>query len=153
MEPKVIPGGLAVDNRGQLAYLNEMPFTVKRMYQVKNHLHGFIRAWHGHNQEMKMLFVTQGAALVQAISIPKLVSHAERANFYFSGKDLHQFVLSAAKPQALVIPGGYFNGFRTLTQDTSVMFFSNKTLEESEGDDIRRSWDALGSDIWDIEYR
>jgi hypothetical protein len=48
MEPKLIPGGMVVDDRGWLSYINSMPFRkVKRIYMVGAHKQGFVRAWHG----------------------------------------------------------------------------------------------------------
>ena len=48
-------GGIAVDDRGQLRFVNDFNFAnVKRFYQVENHRQGFIRAWHGHKKKVNM---------------------------------------------------------------------------------------------------
>ena len=63
-EPKIISGGLAVDDRGVVSFINDFNFSnVKRFYQVENHRQGFIRAWHGHKKEGKYVYVCQGSAL------------------------------------------------------------------------------------------
>lgn len=135
---KLIDGGIAVDDRGQLSFVNDFDFkNVKRFYMVENHKKGFIRAWHGHKKEGKYVFVSNGAILIGAVNLET--------------NEINRFVLSSSKPQVLYIPAGYANGFMNLQDDTKVMFFSTSTLEESMGDDIRFEYDKW--DIWNIESR
>ena len=144
-EIRIIKGDIAVDDRGELAFVNDFDFkNVKRFYQVKNHKQGFIRAWHGHNNESKYVMAVKGSALVGAVKID---------DFDSPSPDLKpsRFILSDRKPQVLYIPGGYANGFMSLSEDLILMFFSTSTLEESKNDDFRypsRFWD-----IWNIEER
>ena len=146
--PFLITGNLATDDRGILRFVNEFNFeNVKRFYMVENHAVGFIRAWHAHRHEAKYVFVVDGAALVAAVrvSVDEHVLSIEVA-------DLTRYVLSAAKPSVLYIPPGFANGFKTLTADTKVMFFSTATIEESLNDDIR--WPASYlREVWDAEER
>jgi len=51
----------------------------------------------------------------------------------------------------LCVPPGYANGFKTLEDNTIIMFYSTSTLEESKGDDYRFDWDKW--DIWQEDYR
>lgn len=143
MIPIIVEGGLAVDDRGKLSFIN-CELNVKRFYIVSNHKSHFIRAWHGHKKEAKYVTVVQGSALVGAIEID---------NWNNPSKDLkiHRFILSANKPSVLYIPAGYANGFMNLTQDTKIMFLSTSTLEESKGDDFR--FDSRYWDCWKIEER
>ena len=135
---KLINGGVAVDDRGQLSFVNDFDFKdVKRFYMVENHELGFIRAWHGHEKEGKYVYVSNGAILIGAVNL--------------NTELVDRFVLSSSKPQVLYIPPGYANGFMNLQDNTKVIFFSTSTLEESIGDDIRFEWDKW--DIWDIERR
>ena len=63
MEDNIIllNGGLAVDDRGQVSFVNDFHFeNVKRFYMVSNHKQGFIRAWHGHKNESKYVSVVSG---------------------------------------------------------------------------------------------
>lgn len=140
-----IPGGKAFDDRGSLAFINDLDLSqFKRFYVVENHSMGFVRAWHGHKQESKAVVVVSGSALVAAVKID---------NFDSPSKDLsvERTVLSAEKPGALLIPAGYANGFMTLTEGAKVMFFSTSSLEESAGDDFR--FDARYWNPWQIEER
>lgn len=139
MEPRIIQAGLAVDDRGQVTFANDFDFSdVKRFYMVENHSRGFIRAWHGHEREGKYVLVVQGTALVGVVPLNR-------------SKPAKKFVLSSRKPQILFIPPGNYNGFKTLEENTKVMFFSTSTLDESTGDDIREF--AFEWNIWDEDYR
>jgi len=126
----VIDGDLKVDDRGTVTFVNDFDFKdVKRFYMVSNHSKGFVRAWHGHKKEGKYAFVTKGAI---KLAVVKMEDEKIAA--------IH--ILSSGKPQILFIPPGYYNGFKTLTDDTQVMFFSTSTLEETEGDDYRKPADS-----------
>jgi dTDP-4-dehydrorhamnose 3,5-epimerase len=64
---------------------------------------------------------------------------------------VHRFVLSADKPAILHIPEGYANGFKSLTADTQIFFFSTATIEQAREDDVR--YDARYWNIWDVVER
>lgn len=145
LEPKIIEGGLAVDDRGQVTFVNDFDFSdVKRFYMVSNHKAGFIRAWHAHKKEAKYILVVKGVAVVGAVKID---------DWDEPSKDVaaNRYVLSEKKPTILYIPAGYANGFMSLTKDLQIIFFSTSTLSESLNDDIR--YDAQYWDIWFIEER
>jgi len=144
IKPELIEGGIAVDDRGELRFINSLDLNIKRFYIVSNHKSHFIRAWHGHKKEAKYVTVIQGAALIGAVEID---------NWDLPSLDLKvsTFILSANKPSILYIPSGYANGFMNLTQDTKLLFLSLSTLEESKGDDFR--FDSHYWDIWNIKER
>ena len=145
LEPVLIQGGLAVDDRGEVGFVNGFDFTgVKRFYTVRNHRSGFVRAWHAHRREAKYVTVTSGAALIGAVR----VDDWDRPS---TSLPVIRHVLSAAQPKVLYIPAGYANGFMSLTDGARLMFFSTSTLEESAGDDIR--FDARYWDVWTVEER
>lgn len=135
---KTITGGLSIDDRGSLRFINDFNFEgVKRFYQVENHGIGFVRAWHGHKIESKYVYVSRGSALIGAVRL--------------NGSGPERFVLSSDKPSVLFIPSGYANGAMNLTEDCIIQYFSTSTLEESKGDDIRYPSDKWN--IWNIERR
>lgn len=144
-EPTIVNGGIAVDDRGELVFANELLLNrFKRFYLIKNHAPQFVRAWHGHKKEGKGIFVLQGAAIVGAVEVDDWENPS-------TDLKVHRHVLSAKKPQVLVIPPGFANGIMTLSSDSLVLVFSSSTLEESSGDDYRfpsRHWD-----IWKVEER
>ena len=137
-KPTILNGGLAVDDRGSVSFVNDFNFkNVKRFYQVQNHRRGFIRAWHGHKKEGKYVYVTNGSALIGIVNM--------------ESEEVSKFVLSSKSPKVLWIPPGNYNGFKSLEEDTKIVFFSTSTIEESLGDDIRKEYNQW--DIWDEEYR
>jgi dTDP-4-dehydrorhamnose 3,5-epimerase-like enzyme len=143
--PELLRGGLAVDDRGEVGFVNDFDFVdVKRFYTVSNHSTGFVRAWHGHRHEAKYVLAVSGSALVCSVEIDDWTAPS---------RDLavERFVLSERSPSILRVPAGYVNGFMTLTPDAKLMFFSTSSLDESLGDDIRfpaRYWDP-----WTVEER
>lgn len=143
--PQLIEGGLAVDDRGQVGFINDFNFVnIKRFYWVANHKVGFIRAWHAHRHETKYVTVVHGAALIGAVEIDNWKNPSKN-------KKVWRFTLSENKPSVLHIPKGYANGFMTLRKDTKLIFFSTASLEESKDDDIR--YDAYYWNPWDIVAR
>jgi dTDP-4-dehydrorhamnose 3,5-epimerase len=144
-KPRLIEGETRIDDRGQLSFVNDFSFDdVKRFYVVSNHQAGFIRAWHAHRHETKYVFVLQGAAIVGAVQIDDWKTPSRDS-------EVHSFVLSADKPAVLCVPSGFANGFKSLTTDTQVAFFSTATIEESQDDDIR--FDSRYWDIWNVVER
>ena len=143
--PTLLAGGLAVDDRGEVGFVNEFDFAgVKRFYTVRNHRTGFVRAWHGHRREAKYVTVVAGAALVGAVRIDDWARPSPDL-------PVSRFVLSAAAPRVLYIPPGYANGFMSLTDGARLVFFSTATVAESSADDVRfaaRYWD-----VWSVEER
>ena len=135
---KLINGGLSVDDRGSVRFVNDFNFDgVKRFYQVENHSKGFIRAWHGHKKEGKYVYVVNGSALIGVVNM--------------DSEEINKFVLSSQTPKVLWIPPGHYNGFKSLEENTKILFFSTSTIEESLGDDIRESHDKWN--IWEEDYR
>jgi dTDP-4-dehydrorhamnose 3,5-epimerase-like enzyme len=143
--PHLIAGKLAVDDRGEVGFVNDFDFAgVKRFYTVINHRVGFVRAWHAHKREAKYVTVVHGAMLVCCVAID---------NWEEPSQDLpvQRFVLSERTPAILYIPAGYANGFMSLTDQAKAIFFSTATLQESQLDDIRfeaRMWDP-----WSVQER
>ena len=144
-EPVLYTGDVAVDDRGELMFVNEFDFAgVKRFYTVRNHRAGFVRAWHAHRREAKYVTVVTGAALVGAVAIDDWDAPSRDA-------PVKRFVLAAHRPRVLYVPAGYANGFMSLTADAHVVFFSTSTIEDSLTDDVR--YDARHWDIWTVEER
>ncbi len=143
--PRIMTGGVAVDDRGAVGFVNDFAFEgVRRFYTVTNHRAGFVRAWHAHRHEAKYVTVVQGAAVVAAVAVD---------DWEYPSRDAVVFrtVLSAAKPGVVYIPQGYANGFMSLTGDAKLMYFSCSSLEESLNDDIR--FEARYWNPWSVEER
>ena len=143
--PRLIEGGLVVDDRGEVAFVNDCDLTgVRRLYIVSHHRSGFIRAWHAHHREAKYVTAIQGAAVVAAVAIDDWDHPSKDA-------PIHRVVLSAHKPAVFCIPPGYANGSMSLTADARLLFLSTATLKESAADDVR--YDASYWDAWQVVER
>ncbi len=159
-EFKLIQGGVSCDDRGSVRFVNDfdpMTLGVRRFYQVQNYKAGYIRAFHGHLKEGKYVYVSRGAALVVATEMVK----NDFDNWELNA-NIQRVVLNAETPKIWYIPPGYANGFKTLTDDATLIFYSTSTLEESKGDDIRFDWDYLNDKytytgqrikVWEEDYR
>lgn len=144
-EPKLIKGDIAIDDRGEVSFVNDFDFkNVKRFYMIENHKQGFIRAWHGHKKESKYFTVVKGTVLICGVEVN---------DWQKPSKDLkiHRFILSEKKPSILYLPKGYANGFMSLTEDAKLMVFSTSKLEDSLNDDIR--FDSHYWNPWKIKER
>ncbi len=143
--PLLMRGGIAVDDRGSLSFVNDFAFhNVRRFYVVSNHRAGFVRAWHAHRREAKYVTVVQGSAVVCAVAIDDWDSPNRAA-------EIERHVLSAMQPSILFIPAGYANGFMSLTAHSKLVFFSTATVDESRSDDIR--YDARYWNPWEVVER
>jgi dTDP-4-dehydrorhamnose 3,5-epimerase-like enzyme len=154
MSTDLINGGVAVDDRGSVRFINDFDFSgVKRFYQINNHRQGFIRAWHGHKKEGKYVYVVKGSVLIGAVEmeVREDIEGVAHDGLISAEGEVFKCVLSSQAPKVLWIPPGHANGFMSLTEDTIIQFFSTSTLEESLGDDIRFPYDKWN--IWDIDYR
>lgn len=143
--PYLIAGDVAVDERGEIGFVNGFDFCgVKRFYTVANYRQGFVRAWHGHRYEAKYVLAIRGAALVGAVAVDNWEHPSTTAKVW-------RYTLSARKPAVLYIPPGYANGAMSLTEDTKLIFFSTSTLDASLKDDVR--FPPTYWDIWTIDGR
>jgi dTDP-4-dehydrorhamnose 3,5-epimerase len=145
MPPELIRGDLAIDDRGEVTFVNGLSLDpVRRFYVVRNYRRGMVRAWHAHRKEEKWATVVRGAALVCCVELDNWDDPSPSL-------EVHRFVLARRKPAVLHIPAGYANGFMSLTRDATLLFFSSVTHEASVEDDVRypaRFWDP-----WSVEER
>ena len=143
-EPRMIEGSAAYDDRGSVIFFNQFNMQgIKRCYQVENISKEVIRAFHGHLQEEKYIYVTKGCAKIVCAKI-------EAGNMLAPP---YLFLLNSKKPVILKIPKGYANGLKSLEENTAVIFLSTSTLEESKQDDLRFAWNYFGNDIWETKNR
>ncbi len=144
-KPKLIKGGIAVDERGQVTFANDFDFKgVKRFYLAENFSCATIRGFHGHLKEAKYGLAVSGTALVVVARMDHLEKPSQKS-------EVQRFILSARKPEILYIPAGYANGIRALEENTKVIFFSTTSMEEAKEDDFRFPYDYWGKDVWEIK--
>ena len=145
IEPQKISGGRFVDDRGFLkALVFPEGFTPKRLYSVNNWRPNFIRAWHGHEFESKLIYMSKGAGIIAAVHM----SDTSKPN---KNAKLFRFSIDSESHTAIYIPAGYANGLMSLTSDAEFTVLSNASLDESKKDDFRFPFDYW--EAWDIEQR
>jgi dTDP-4-dehydrorhamnose 3,5-epimerase-like enzyme len=67
--------------------------------------------------------------------------------------DINKVILKEGDGKVLKIPSCFANGFMPLQLGTEIVFYSDKTLEESKNDDIRLPANFIDEEIWTIrEY-
>jgi dTDP-4-dehydrorhamnose 3,5-epimerase-like enzyme len=128
---KTIKGGTFEDNRGKIRYVNDFRFEgVKRFYFISHPDTSIVRAWQGHRFETKYFYVTKGSFNVCWIEID---------NWDHPSKELpvQCKMFNDHESKVLVIPPGHVNGFKALEPDSTLIVYSDKTLEESKTDDYR----------------
>lgn len=146
-QPKVLTGGIAVDDRGSVSFVNEFNFKgIKRFYVIRNFSKQTIRAFHGHLKEAKYIYVASGSAIIAAVRMTSTKNPDKN-------QEVQRFILSDKSPSVFYIPPGYANGFKVLEENTVLILFSTSTLEESKNDDYRFPHDYWGSRVWEIENR
>ena len=144
-EPQLIAAGTSTDDRGRVFFANDFDLRqCRRMYMVENFSSGTVRAWHAHRHERKWVMAVAGAALACCVAIDDWESPSR-------GEKVHRFTLDADHPAILAVPAGYANGAMALLPETKLLYFSDASLEQSLGDDVRypaRYWDP-----WQVAER
>jgi dTDP-4-dehydrorhamnose 3,5-epimerase len=139
MEVNLIAGGLHVDGRGVVSFVNDFDLElVDRFYTVKAHKTGEPRGWIGHQRDHKW-FTALAGTLVVAVVTPD--------DWHNPSRDLpvHRFTLSVFKPAILHVPPGHATASVMLTQDALLGIFSSGKIETAAEDDWR-----FDVEIWEV---
>ncbi|MBN3582421.1 WxcM-like domain-containing protein [Algoriphagus aestuarii] len=129
-KPKLIPVSIHKDERGELRYCNEFSLNdSKRFYSISFKRKDQIRAWQGHKIETKSIFPIQGITKIVLVKVEDF----ENAK----PSEIYEFILDSNSPYILIVPGGYANGFQSKSKDSTIMIFSDSSLDDSKNDDYR----------------
>lgn len=127
----ILKGDVHTDQRGLVRFVNDFGFDgVKRFYVITHPDIDITRAWQGHKTETKYFFVAKGAFRVNWIKIDNW--NAPSKNLKMQSKTLRD-----SQSEVLIITPGHVNGFKALESDSTLIVFSDKTLDESQQDDFR----------------
>ena len=127
----IVQGHIHRDQRGSVRFVNDFSFEgVKRFYVIDHPDMDVIRAWQGHKTETKHFFVAKGVFLFNWITIDNWKQPS-------GGLEIQSKTLTDRKCEILIIPPGHVNGFKALEPDSTLVVFSDKTLQESKEDDFR----------------
>lgn len=127
----LLEGGSHEDARGMITFFNSFDLgSFKRLYVFDIKSTDAVRAWQGHKIEAKAFIVLEGEMELAWVKID---------DFESPSNDLlaESIQLSAFKPQVKIIPGGFANGFKAISNKAKVLVFSDKSLDSSLKDDFR----------------
>lgn len=130
-EPKLIPGGLHVDERGVVSFVNDFDFQgVRRFYTIRAHVPNQLRGWVGHKTEHKWFTAVVGSILIAVV---------RPDNWENPSRDLpiQRFVLSALKPAILHVPAGHATASVMLGSEATLMVFSSGRIDQAPDDEYR----------------
>lgn len=130
-EVKIIKGDSFFDDRGELTFVNDVSIEgVKRFYFISNKTTKVIRAWQAHKVECKYFYALEGSFLIAVVKLD---------NFENPAPDLKAkaFKLHSTYPQLLIVPPGYANGIRAISDKNNLLVLSTLGLEESKKDTWR----------------
>lgn len=119
--------------------IDQEHLPTKRVYYIYSYGHGIVRGFHFHQKEWKNFIIVSGSAKFVAIN-PE------------NPEEKYTFVSSARKPNVVVIPPGYANGWMALEDNTILICASSATFEESVSDDVRFDPFKWG-DVWTVQNR
>lgn len=143
----LLEGDIRTDERGTVRFVNAFDFhDVKRFYVVENSDTHPIRAFHGHKEEGKYVYVASGSALLCAVYVDNFDTPSKKTV-------VERYMLSDKKNQILSIPPHFANGWKALEVNTKVIFFSTSTLTASLNDDFRFPYDYWGIHVWDTSAK
>lgn len=139
--PKIIEGGLHIDVRGTVSFVNGFDFQgVERFYTIRTHRPYEPRGWRGHRREHKWFTVVQGTVLVSVVKPDDWASPA-------CSLPVERFILSAAEPRILHVPAGHATGSMSLSDDAILLVFSSGRVEDAKDDDYAfpvETWKVYG---------
>lgn len=138
----ILKGGKFTNEKGTIKFANEFDFKgIKRFYAIELPKRNLIRAFHGHFKESKSVFVTSGSLLLCVVKLD------DKKNPSKNNK-VKKIILDSQNPQIVNVPAGFANGIMSLEKNTQVIFYSNKSVKDSEADDYRFPEDYWGKEIW-----
>lgn len=131
--PRIIEGGLYVDNRGSLAFFNEFAFPgVERFYIIRPDRPHAVRGWIGHQRDQKWFTAVEGTIAVAVVRPDDWQSPDVHA-------PVSKFVLAATKPQILTVPPGHATAIIGISPQSALMVFSTGTIDQAPSDSYRFS--------------
>ncbi len=123
--PKLITGAIHKDLRGSLSYNNDFDLqSIRRMYLISNANTSLKRGWQGHLVESRWFQPVLGAFKIDVVLLTSDQSVARHEKF-----EIH-----AKKCEVLHVPPGYATCITSLTDENSLMVYSDYQLGAVEDD-------------------
>jgi len=141
MDVRRIEGGLHVDQRGVVSFVNDFDFKhVDRFYTVRAHTVNEPRGWVGHRKEDKWFTPLAGTMLISVVA-------PDDWEYPTSNLVVQRYILSSQKPAVLHVPAGHATASIMLTPDALLGVFSSGKIADAGKDDWRfdvGTWDVRG---------
>lgn len=127
MKPQIIKGDSFADDRGVLNFNNSFDLSpIKRIYEVINVTTSQKRGWKGHRIEQRWFIAKKGRIKVEVLPIADI----EENNI--GGKI--EYILDSNLMDVLHIPAGYATCIQKLSENASLLAFSDYGLTEINDD-------------------
>lgn len=128
----LIQGDQFEDHRGKVTFANSFDMTnVKRFYMLSNQDTCVLRAWQGHKNETKWFFCQIGSFLINIVKTNEI-------QFPTGNEKVDCVRLEAGDNRVLCVPGGHYTGIKSESVSSSLLIFSDFSLEHSQEDDFRK---------------
>ena len=129
--PELINSGLYQDERGKLAFFNDLDLSgIKRIYSIEHQNTTIVRAWQGHKIEQKWFYVIKGKFKIVLVQ----PDNWENPSLKQVTQEYH---LAAANDQILHVPGAYANGLQAMENNSKLIVFSSFNAQQSSEDNFR----------------
>lgn len=127
----IINGNQHIDHRGIVRFVNDFGFEgVKRFYTITHPDTEIIRGWQGHKLETKYFYVAKGTFQISWVKVDDW-EHPS------GDLEIQTKILTDQESEILVVEPGHATALRALKPDSTLVVFSDKSLEESKADDYR----------------
>lgn len=134
---KIVEGGVFSDYRGKISHVNELNMDdIKRFYVILHNSIEVVRAWHAHQFEKKWFYCLRGSFTLALVKI----DNWESPSLELTPEVFH---LSADDSKIICVPEGYANGLKAETEDSIMLVYSNKVLDEA----VKDSW-RYDANMW-----
>lgn len=128
---KIIKGNSHTDERGKLNFFNDFNLKdVVRMYEINPESKENIRGWQGHKKEHKWFYCPTGSFTVYLAPLDYFCNENNTT-------EIQKISLNSNTPSVLHITGGYATAFKEKEENSTLLVFSNFSVEESVADDFR----------------
>lgn len=138
--PHIIDGGLHVDARGTVTFVNDFDFKgVDRFYTIRGHRSHEPRGWRGHRIEHKWFTVVQGTILLSVVK-------PDDWRLPASNLPVERFVMSGVKPEILSVSAGHATASMALSDGAILIVFSSGQIKDAKMDDY-----LFPLDTWQVQ--
>lgn len=128
---KIIEGEIFTDYRGKIFSLNNFYFGgVKRCYFLYHPDTNIFRGWNAHKNERKWFYCIKGSFQLECVEIDNWENPSDELI-------LETFIMTDNKSELVAVPKGYGTCLKANEPDSIMMVLSDKTLDETVGDNYK----------------